>query len=156
MINWIDKEYFFLLKKTFLISTFTFCRNSIHFYDFYVAWKNFIFLQILDWNTLCRLNFKNFVKNLGQNLKCIFCNRRIMFQLHLFNVETFCTFWVDFVFHVYTFKREVSIKHSKHQHSHCPNINFIIIDLFFKDLGSHIGGSAAKSIDIFVILTTKA
>ena len=46
MINWIDKEYFFLLKKTFLISTFTFCRNSIHFYHFYVKYIGEVFLYI--------------------------------------------------------------------------------------------------------------
>ncbi len=79
-----------------------------------------------------------------------------MFKLHFFNIEAFGALRIDLVLHIDAFEGEVSVEHAEHQHSDCPDIHLVIIDFFFEDLGSHVGGSAAKSIDIFIVLTTKS
>lgn len=115
-----------------------------------------ILLQILNWDTLYRINFENFVENLGQSIESVFSNWRIVLQLHLFDIETLGALRIDLVLHVDTLKGEVSVEHPKHQNSNCPDVYFVVINFFFKDLGSHVGSSATKSIDIFVILATKS
>lgn len=55
-----------------------------------------------------------------------------------------------------TFKRKLTKKHQKNKNSKCPDINFIVIISFLKDLRCHIISGTTKSINILILLPSKA
>ena len=54
-----------------------------------------------------------------------------------------------------TFKGELAKKHEEDKNSKCPNINFIVIISFLKNLGRHIISSATKGINVLILLPGK-
>ena len=79
-----------------------------------------------------------------------------MLEFHFLDVEAFCALGADFILHVDAFEGKISEKHAKHQNSHCPHIHFVTVDFFVEDLRGHVGCSAAKCIDILIILSAES
>ena len=79
-----------------------------------------------------------------------------MLEFHFLDVEAFCTLGADFILHVDVFERKISEKHAKNQNSHSPHIQFVYVYFFVEYLRGHVGCSAAKCIDILIILSAES
>ena len=79
-----------------------------------------------------------------------------MFEFHLLDTKAFGTFRVDLVFHIDAFEWKVTKEHSEKKNADCPDINFVIVDLFFEDLRSHVRSGSTESVDIFIVFSTES
>lgn len=152
-----DRLYVFDLisfKLRLLISAFTFSRRQ-NVFGALGNRKELIFLQLLHRYPLLGVDSEDPPEQLSQNLENLFGNRRVVFDLHLLDIEALGAFRIDLILHVDAFEWKVSEQHLEHQHTHSPHIHLVIVYLLLEDLGSHVGSSPAESVHIFIVLPAK-
>lgn len=112
-------------------------------------------MELFNWNSILGFDFEDSVEDICQDIKGFFSNRWVMFKFHLFDVETLSTFGANFIVHVDTLEREVPKEHPEQENPYGPYINFIVINLFSKDLRGHVWSSSTEGIDVLIIFSTK-
>lgn len=112
-------------------------------------------LKLLNRNSIFRVDSEYFIENFCKHIEGLPTDRRIWSQFHFFNVETLGALGVDLVLHINAFEGKISKKNFKEKYSYCPDIDLIIIYLFFENLWGHIRSSSTESVHILVIFTAK-
>lgn len=79
-----------------------------------------------------------------------------MLKFHLFDAESLGALGVDLVLHIHAFEWKISKEHPEEEDTDGPDVDLVVINMLFEDLGGHIGGSPAECVHVFVILPAKS